>query len=33
MQKFSVSPDGEKFLLPTEEEGLKEREEVLRITE
>lgn len=33
MQKFSVSPDGEKFLLPTEEEGLKEREKVLRITE
>ena len=33
MLNFSVSPDGEKFSLPTEAEGLKERDEILKITE
>jgi UDP-N-acetyl-D-glucosamine dehydrogenase len=33
MLNFSVSPDGEKFSLPTESEGLKERDHILKITE
>ncbi len=33
MLNFSVSPDGEKFSLPTEAEGLKERDEILTITD
>ena len=33
MKNFSLAPDGTEYFLPTEEESVKEREEILRITE